>query len=77
MFGAPDDAGDLIGVNIPRVDAPPKAEGSPVFAAGHKLSNALYMVPTLAAIANVVHDATGKRFTRLPITPERVALAPP
>ncbi|MEE9275327.1 MAG: xanthine dehydrogenase family protein molybdopterin-binding subunit [bacterium] len=33
------------------------------------------MVPTLAAIANAVRDATGLRFYRLPITAERVALA--
>lgn len=30
------------------------------------------MVPTPAAIANAVYDATGIRFTELPLTPERV-----
>ncbi|MBI4250890.1 MAG: xanthine dehydrogenase family protein molybdopterin-binding subunit, partial [Candidatus Tectomicrobia bacterium] len=33
------------------------------------------LVPTLAAIANAVRDAIGRRIFRLPITPERVALA--
>ena len=30
------------------------------------------IVPPLAAIANAVHDATGHRFTELPISPRRV-----
>ena len=51
MFGGPDDDGDLIGANIPRVDGPPKADGSPVFAADHKLINPLYVVPVTAPIA--------------------------
>jgi len=33
------------------------------------------LVPTLAAISNAVRDAIGIRICRLPITPERVALA--
>jgi CO/xanthine dehydrogenase Mo-binding subunit len=32
-------------------------------------------VPTAAAIANAVFDATGVRFRRLPLSPDRVALA--
>jgi nicotinate dehydrogenase subunit B len=32
-------------------------------------------VPTAAAIANAVYDATGVRFRRLPIAPGQVALA--
>ncbi|MBI3128925.1 MAG: xanthine dehydrogenase family protein [Candidatus Tectomicrobia bacterium] len=32
-------------------------------------------VPTAAAIANAVYDATGVRFRRLPLAPDRVALA--
>ena len=51
MFGGPDDDGDLIGADIPRVDGPPKADGSPVFAADHKLINPLYVVPVTAPIA--------------------------
>jgi CO/xanthine dehydrogenase Mo-binding subunit len=31
-----------------------------------------YQVPTAPAIANAIYDATGIRFTELPITPERV-----
>jgi CO/xanthine dehydrogenase Mo-binding subunit len=31
--------------------------------------------PPAAAVANAIEDATGKRVTRLPITPERVAQA--
>ena len=30
------------------------------------------LVPPLAAIANAVHDATGHRFTELPLSPRRV-----
>ena len=30
------------------------------------------LIPTAAAIANAVSEATGHRFTRLPLTPERV-----
>jgi CO/xanthine dehydrogenase Mo-binding subunit len=30
------------------------------------------IVPPLAAVANAVRDATGKRFTQLPLTPDRV-----
>ena len=30
------------------------------------------IVPALAAIANAIHDATGVRVTRLPVTPERL-----
>lgn len=33
------------------------------------------VVPTAAAVANAVADATGKRITDLPITPERVVMA--
>ena len=33
------------------------------------------LVPTLAAISNAVRDAVGHRFTKLPITPESVAMA--
>ena len=51
MFGGPDDNGDLIGVDMPRVDGPPKADGSPVFSADHKLINPLYVVPVTAPIA--------------------------
>ncbi len=51
MFGGPDDDGDLIGADMPRVDGPPKADGSPVFAADHKLVNPLYVVPVTAPIA--------------------------
>ena len=30
------------------------------------------LVPTAAAIANAVYDATGARVTRIPLTPEPV-----
>jgi CO/xanthine dehydrogenase Mo-binding subunit len=30
------------------------------------------MIPVAAAIANAVYNATGVRFTELPLTPERV-----
>jgi len=33
------------------------------------------MTPTAAAIANAIYDATGVRFTSLPITPEKIVIA--
>ena len=33
------------------------------------------IVPAPACIANAIHDATGRRLTELPLTPERIALA--
>lgn len=51
MFGGPDDGGDLIGADVPRVDGPPKADGSPVFSADHRLVNPLYVVPVTAPVA--------------------------
>ena len=33
------------------------------------------LVPTAAALANAVYDATGARITRIPLTPERVKTA--
>jgi CO/xanthine dehydrogenase Mo-binding subunit len=33
------------------------------------------LVPTAAAIANAVYDATGARITRIPLTPEPVLAA--
>jgi len=33
------------------------------------------MTPTAAAIANAIYDATGIRFTSLPITPEKIIMA--
>ena len=33
------------------------------------------IVPAPAAVANAIQDATGVRFTELPITPERIAMA--
>ena len=32
------------------------------------------LIPMAAAVANAVHDATGHRFTNLPLSPERVLL---
>ena len=32
-------------------------------------------VPVAAAIANAIHDATGLRFTQLPITADKIWLA--
>ena len=51
MFGGPEDGGELIGADVPRVDGPPKADGSPVFAADHKLVAPLYVVPVTAPVA--------------------------
>lgn len=42
---------------------------------GAKSVGEIAMVPTAAAIANAVYDAIGIRFTKLPITPERVLQA--
>ncbi|QJP09729.1 xanthine dehydrogenase family protein molybdopterin-binding subunit [Pseudomonas multiresinivorans] len=44
--------------------------GTPPLGAGESAS-----VPSAAAIANALHDATGVRFTRPPFTPERVLAA--
>ncbi len=33
------------------------------------------LIPAAAAVANAVSEATGHRFTELPLTPERVLLA--
>jgi CO/xanthine dehydrogenase Mo-binding subunit len=33
------------------------------------------IVPPIAAVANAMHDATGLRFTELPISPPRVLAA--
>ncbi|MCG8907830.1 molybdopterin cofactor-binding domain-containing protein [Pseudomonas sp. DP-17] len=44
--------------------------GTPPLGAGESTS-----VPSAAAIANALHDATGVRFTRPPFTPERVRAA--
>jgi putative selenate reductase molybdopterin-binding subunit len=33
------------------------------------------LVPTAAALANAVYDATGARITQIPLTPERVITA--
>jgi CO/xanthine dehydrogenase Mo-binding subunit len=33
------------------------------------------MIPTLAAIANAIHSATGIRLKELPMTPEKVIRA--
>ncbi len=32
-------------------------------------------IPVAAAVANAIHDATGIRFTELPVTPERIHAA--
>ena len=34
------------------------------------------LVPPMAAIANAIYQATGKRLTDLPMTPENVVMAP-
>ncbi len=34
------------------------------------------LVPPMGAIANAIYRATGKRMCDLPITPERIAMAP-
>ena len=52
LFGSPGDGGDIVGKNIPRVDAPPKADGSPVFSADHKITNPLYVAPVLSPTPN-------------------------
>ncbi len=62
MFGGPEDGGDIVGASLPRVDAPPKADGSPVYAADHRLLNALYVVPVLSPLPSGVLrriDASG------------------
>ncbi|HHN93845.1 MAG TPA: xanthine dehydrogenase family protein molybdopterin-binding subunit, partial [Anaerolineae bacterium] len=35
----------------------------------------IVLTPTAAAILNAVHAATGRRFTTIPLTPERVVAA--
>lgn len=42
---------------------------------GAKGVGEITVVPTCAAIANAIHDATGVRLTRMPFTPERVYAA--
>ena len=36
----------------------------------------IVMVPVIPATLNAIHDATGKRFTRLPVTPDDILKAP-
>ena len=53
LFGSPDDeGGGIVGKNILRVDAPPKADGSPIFSADHQIANPLYITPVLAPSPN-------------------------
>ena len=35
----------------------------------------IVMVPVVPATLNAIHDATGKRFTRLPVTPDDIMKA--
>jgi CO/xanthine dehydrogenase Mo-binding subunit len=39
---------------------------------GAKGIGEIMLTPTAAAVLNGVYDATGKRFTRIPLLPERV-----
>jgi CO/xanthine dehydrogenase Mo-binding subunit len=36
----------------------------------------IVMVPVVPATLNAIHDATGKRFTRLPVTPDDILRVP-
>lgn len=52
LFGGPADGGDIVGRSITRVDAPPKADGSPIYAADHRPARPLYVSPVMAPVAS-------------------------
>lgn len=70
--------GNFVNFRIPRTDDAPEIEpvivdiDDPVGPYGAKAVGEPAIVPTAAAIANAVYDATGVRITELPITPARM-----
>ena len=68
----------FLGYQIPTAMEAPEMESFPIETIdpegpfGAKGVSEGYQVPTAPAIANAIYDATGIRFTELPITPERI-----
>jgi len=58
--------------DVPMIDAMIVEANSPAGVYGLKHAGEAPMVPSLAAIANAIHSATGVRFTELPMNPEAV-----
>jgi CO/xanthine dehydrogenase Mo-binding subunit len=73
--------GDFLDYRIPTaLDLPPVKSVlvetiSPTGPYGAKSIGELALVPSAAAIANAIADATGVRFTELPITPDKILAA--
>ena len=58
--------------DLPMIDTVLVEVPNPAHPYGVKGVGEAPIVPPLAAVANAVRDATGKRFTQLPLTPDRV-----
>jgi putative selenate reductase molybdopterin-binding subunit len=62
-------------LDAPQIDIRFVGERDPNGPFGAKSIAEVSMVPVAPAIANAIYDATGVRFTSLPITPERILKA--
>jgi 4-hydroxybenzoyl-CoA reductase subunit alpha len=62
-------------MDVPNMDPVVVESGEPNGPYGAKEVGEGGIMPTIPAIMNAVHDATGIRFRELPLTPERVAMA--
>ena len=62
-------------LDLPDVDTRFITTYEPTGPYGAKSAGEIGLVPVAPAIANAIYNATGKRFRRLPMTRERVALA--
>jgi len=62
-------------VDVPTIEAVVVESGEPNGPYGAKEVGEGGIMPTIPAIMNAVHDATGVRFRELPLTPERVLMA--
>ena len=62
-------------LDVPMIEAVMVEVPNPSHPYGVRGVGEVPIVPPLAAIANAVHDATGHRFTDLPMSPTRVSEA--
>ena len=75
--GRLDNAGFLdyripVASDLPTIDAVMVENPNPAHPYGVKGVGEIPLVPALAAIANAIHDATGKRLYELPMSPPKV-----
>ncbi len=78
--GRLDNAGFLdyripVASDLPKIDAVMVENPNPAHPYGVKGVGEIPLVPALAAIANAIHDATGKRLYELPMSPPTVLAA--